>query len=62
MEQLAVGRLICLPADMAEELNTMGELVISPSFLVRATDKKPRTILHLSSTDMGVNQRILDDL
>jgi hypothetical protein len=62
MEQLAVGRLICLPADMADELNTMDELVISPSFLVKATGKKPRAILHLSSTDMGVNQRILDDL
>ena len=64
MEQLAVGRLICLPVDMVpvEELNTMRELVILPSFLVRATGKKPRTILHLSSTDMGANQRILDDL
>jgi hypothetical protein len=47
---------------MAEEMNTMGELVISPSFLVRATGKNPRAILHSSSTDIGVSQRILDDL
>lgn len=61
-EQLSVGRLVMLPADMREELEHMGELVISPSFLVKATGKKPRAILHLSSTEMGVNQRILDDL
>ena len=44
------------------ELDQLGELVLSPSFLVRAEGKKPRAILHLSSTDKGVNQRLVDEL
>ena len=50
-----------LPESRSQELDELGELVLSPSFLVRAEGKKPRVIIHLSSTDKGVNQRLVDD-
>ena len=49
--QAAMGRCLMLDESLKHELDQLGELVISPSFLVRATGKKPRAILHLSSTE-----------
>ena len=61
-EQTSLGRCIILPPSRMAQLDQLGELVLSPSFLVRADGKKPRAILHLSSTDRGVNQRLIDEL
>jgi hypothetical protein len=61
-DQACHGRCILLSEARAQELDQLGELVLSPSFLVRAEGKKPRAILHLSSTDRGVNQRLVDEL
>ena len=59
--QCGAGRVLCFPETDAEYLNRLGSVVLSPSFLHRATGKKPRPILNLSSTGYGVNQR-MDDL
>ena len=60
-EQAALGRCLLLPESRKDELDQLGELVLSPSFLVKAEGKKPRAILHLSSIDKGVNQRLVDE-
>jgi len=57
-EQAFLGRVLMFPPEKAAELDEAGELVLSPSFLVRAPGKKPRSILNLSSTKKGVNQRL----
>ena len=60
--QAAQGRALVLHEGLKDTLDDLGELVISPPFLVRAAGKKPSAILHLSSTGRGVNQRLLDEL
>jgi hypothetical protein len=57
-EHASRGRLLILDERFLEECDRSGELVLSPSFLVRAPGKKPRAILNLSSTEKGVNQRM----
>ena len=57
-EHASRGRLLILDERFLEECDKSGELVLSPSFLVRAPGKKPRAILNLSSTESGVNQRM----
>ena len=57
-EQAFLGRVLMFPPDLADTLDASGELVLSPSFLVRVLGKKPRCILNLSSTKCGVNQRL----
>ena len=59
--QAAKGRVLMLPQTDAEYLDTLGSVVISPSFLAYAEGKDPRPILNLSSQNNGVNQR-MDDL
>ena len=61
-EQGALGRCLMLPESRSQGLDELGELVLSPSFLVRAEGKNPRAIIHLSSTDKGVDQRLVDEL
>jgi hypothetical protein len=49
-----------LDPKLQHELDEMGELVLSASFLVKVPGKKPRAVLNLSSTEEGVNQRMID--
>ena len=60
MQQRAQGRCFILDPKLQHELDKMGELVLSASFLVKVPGKKPRAVLNLSSTDEGVNQRMVD--
>ena len=60
MQQRAQGRCFILDPKLQHELDKMGELVLSASFLVKVPGKKPRAMLNLSSIDEGVNQRIID--
>jgi len=59
--QAAKGRVLMLPQTDANYIDTLGSVVISPSFLAYAPGKDPRPILNLSSQNDGVNQR-MDDL
>ena len=59
--QAAKGRVLMLPQTDADYIDTLGSVVISPSFLAYAPGKDPRPILNLSSQNDGVNQR-MDDL
>jgi hypothetical protein len=61
-EQAFLSRVLMFPPHKAAFLDESGELVLSPSFLVRVLGKKPRSILNLSSLDGGVNQRLRDTL
>ena len=61
-EHAALGRVLMFSPAMLKKMDSLGELVLSPSFVVRAPGKKPRPILHLSSTEAGVNQRMVDDV
>jgi site-specific DNA-cytosine methylase len=58
LEHASRGRVLILGPEYQEELDQSGEVVLSPSFLVKVEGKKPRAILNLSSTDQGVNQRM----
>ena len=60
MQQRAQGRCFILGPEWQEKLDSMGELVLSASFLVKVPGKKPRAVLNLSSTGEGVNQRMID--
>ena len=60
MQQRAQGRCFILDPKLQHELDEMGELVLSASFLVKVPGKKPRAVLNLSSTEEGVNQRMVD--
>ena len=57
-EHASRGRLLILDERFLDECDNSGELVLSPSFQVRAPGKKPRAILNLSSAKKGVNQRM----
>ena len=51
MQQRAQGRCFILDPKLLHELDEMGELVLSASFLVKVPGKKPRAVLNLSSTE-----------
>lgn len=57
-EQAFKGRVLIFPDECEAFLDSCGEIILSPSFLVRVPGKKPRCILNLSSTEFGVNQRL----
>jgi len=59
-EQAFRGRVLAFPPQRVNDLDSLGELILSPSFLVKAPGKKPRCILNMSSTDHGVNQRVAE--
>ena len=54
-EHAAAGRIMTFADGFAGQLDTMGELVLSPSFVVRATGKKPRPVSNLSATEASPN-------
>jgi hypothetical protein len=60
MQQRAQGRCFILDPKLQHELDEIGELVLSASFLVKVPGKKPRAVLNLSSTEEGINQRMID--
>ena len=57
-DQAGWGRILPFPERYNQILDADGAVILSPSFVVRAPGKKPRAVLHLSSTAFGVNQRM----
>lgn len=60
--QAARGRVLMLPPELISDLDQLGELVLSPSFVVYAPGKKPRPICNMSAKGQGPNQRMVDEL
>ena len=59
--QAARSRVLLFPQEDAELLDSLGSVVLSPSFLHRVAGKNPRPICNLSSNNKnGVNQLVAD--